>query len=163
MLFIRRGDLLDFKGDIIVQQCNCLGAVGGLAGVIQRQLKVTPNEEVMNSGHVSSSRLIGTIEFCEIKREVSRKVSFSHVVNFFSQYSGGCPSGNDTREMREKWFSSCLKNLRTQIEQRKIKKIAFPYGIGCVIGGGNWEKYFSLIKEWVKTLPEDCLVQIIKL
>jgi hypothetical protein len=27
------------------------------------------------------------------------------------------------------------------------KKIAIPYGIGCVIGGGNWNVVYQLIKE----------------
>ena len=46
----------------------------------------------------------------------------------------------DTRENRIKWFSSSLHDLLKKIPEENIKKVVFPFNIGCGLAAGNWKK-----------------------
>ena len=53
----------------------------------------------------------------------------------------------DTRENRIKWFSSSLQHLLKKIPEENIKKVVFPFHIGCGLAAGNWEKdYLPVIQ-----------------
>ena len=47
---------------------------------------------------------------------------------------------SDTRENRAKWFLECLQRLLASLHKENIKRVVFPYKIGCGLAGGNWER-----------------------
>jgi O-acetyl-ADP-ribose deacetylase (regulator of RNase III) len=50
----------------------------------------------------------------------------------------------DSSQNRTKWFKQCLERIGVM----GIKSIAFPYKIGCGLGGQNWTLYLGLIKQF---------------
>ena len=48
---------------------------------------------------------------------------------------------SDTRGNRQKWFRHCLNELGAT----HFKNIAFPWKIGCGLGGGDWDIYYDMI------------------
>jgi hypothetical protein len=75
----------------------------------------------------------------------------------------------DTGEQRLKWFKQCLDKLLTEVEAELLvlvrehknsrgnddaKKneftVAFPYGIGCNLAGGDWKLYYPEIQAWAE-------------
>ena len=46
----------------------------------------------------------------------------------------------DTRENRINWFSSSLRCLLKKIPEENIRKVVFPFHIGCGLAAGNWKK-----------------------
>ncbi len=46
----------------------------------------------------------------------------------------------DTTENRVSWFYSALIQLLSRVKEENIKKIVFPFRIGCGLAGGNWRR-----------------------
>lgn len=69
---------------------------------------------------------------------------------------------DDTSEMRLGWFISGLHQLRDVVITHKVPQVAFPYGIGCGLAGGDWNLYRQLIDAFAKAVP-DCKVWISRL
>ena len=56
----------------------------------------------------------------------------------------------DDYNRREIWFNSRLK----EIDRLVPESIAFPYGIGCGLAGGNWENYYNMLINFASRNPE---------
>jgi hypothetical protein len=126
---IMTGDLLTTNADYIVQQCNtmskkCLGLSSSIA-------KKWPK-----CNFYKEERTPGTI------------VIKDRVIGMMSQINPGKPKGSETQKTRELLFLTCLDQLP------KAKSIAFPYGIGCGLAGGDWNHYLKFIKHWAKNNPD---------
>ena len=62
----------------------------------------------------------------------------------FGQYS---PYKNgESQSVRIKYFKDCIRSLENS-KEISHNKIAMPYGIGCGLGGGNWEDYEKILME----------------
>lgn len=62
-------------------------------------------------------------------------------------------------------FKDCLTALVGFISDHHIKEdvtIAFPYGIGCGLGGGNWIIIQDLIKEFSEKVPQKVVVVMLR-
>ena len=110
----------------------------------------------------------GTIECKYAANDCERPV----VINMFAQWELGpalrhnriaCPSqyGRDTPGNREHWFHTCLQQI-SNMGENKPRTIAFPFQIGCNLGGGNWSKYATMIDEFA-ACNQDTTVYMIKL
>ena len=136
------GDILEAKEKYIVHQCNCVskGSAAGLAYFIFEKF---PWADCYN-GRMENS-IPGTIQICGDGVE-------RYVINLFGQYYPGGSwkeFANDTAKLREEYFACCLGEI---LKIENLESIAFPYTIGCGIGGGDWEHYLAMLEEFaIKT------------
>lgn len=126
---IINGDLLSCDAEYIVQQCNttskkCLG----LSSLIAKKWP--------------------TCNFYRETREPGSVVIKERVIGMMAQVNPGKPKGEETKKSREILFLKCLDQLPP------AKSIAFPFGIGCGLAGGEWTNYLKLIKFWAKNNPK---------
>ncbi|XP_064114804.1 uncharacterized protein LOC135221013 isoform X2 [Macrobrachium nipponense] len=62
---------------------------------------------------------------------------------------------SDTQENRIRWFRECLGKLVSELPKMDVKRVIFPYKIGCGLAGGNWERdYFPAIKDFVSEVTK---------
>jgi hypothetical protein len=83
------------------------------------------------------------------------------IVSIYGQRYGGKPGGErDSSADREEYFKNGLKDIKRQVPD--LESIAFPEKIGCVIGGGDWDTYETMIHEFARDMP-GCTVYIVRL
>jgi superfamily II DNA or RNA helicase len=123
-------DILEAKEDYIVQQCNCTGNTPqGLAKQIAIKFNCDPYSERKEDS------VPGTYDICNGKK---------NIVCLFAQYQPGRPKRkNDSKERRLKWFRESLGSFLSENDG----SVALPYGIGCGLGGGDWNDYIQVINE----------------
>ena len=64
-----------------------------------------------------------------------------------SEFYNGLKS--DTIENRIKWFRDSLNKLVTRVAEENIRRVIFPYRIGCGLAAGNWDiDYLPAIQEF---------------
>ena len=165
---IEIGDLLNCEDEVIVQQCNCTTLTSmGLCAAIEGRYNVKPySKRARERGNIATKETCskpGTISVHEI--ENNTRV----VICLYAQWAPGkCDSRQhrfwkdmakkrnveETPKIREQWFKTCLEEMRKEIIERELYSIAFPYGIGCGLAGGEWDTYYHMIEEWVQQNPE---------
>ena len=137
------GNVLDYDGTI-VHQCNAqTSRAMGLAKAI---FDTYPEANIYNDG---TRRVPGTI----IIREP--------IVNLIGQKTPGKPKAGESAAMREAWFEQALIELADYCHEAEIEEVAFPYGIGCGLAGGNWDNYKAMIKQFER--DSDVHVVVFKL
>lgn len=153
MIFYEQGDLLKSKCDYICHQVNCQGKMGsGVAGQIRERWPEVYNKYMEKCVYANdwcqndkfdieatpADYLLGDVQIIELEEPT---VSNQCVVNMFAQefygYDGNRYTSYDA-------FWSCLHLIKEQVP--KGKTIAFPYNIGCGLGGGNWEVIRTMIE-----------------
>jgi O-acetyl-ADP-ribose deacetylase (regulator of RNase III) len=83
------------------------------------------------------------------------------VLSIYGQLNGGGPGEEpDSAADREAYFEQGLECIKTQ--EPGLKSIAFPEGIGCGIGGGDWRTYKTMIHKFARDMP-GCTVYIVSL
>lgn len=135
MIRIVYGNLLDAKEDIICHQVNARGVMG--SGVAKAIRDKWPNvyknykEYCYNHGAIY---LMGTCLLVPINE------GDQAVVNMFAQYDYG---RDDRRFTSYDAFYECLEYIKQTVHRQC--SVAFPYGIGCGLGGGNWDVIYAMI------------------
>lgn len=129
-----QGDILKANVDAIAHQCNVTSP--NVHGVAKFIFDKHPAAHTKHYFGDHSSPELGDIDIFPITG-----ASYNHVINMYSQRYPGPPNvqHKDSKEYRLKWFRDCL-NL---IVAKKIDSVAFPYLIGCGLGGGNWPDYLK--------------------
>jgi len=138
MIEIKIGDLLLADEQYIAHQCNCLtDSAGGIAYYIFKKW--------IYSDDYTKRKLSGTIDISgSIKIHGDGKHK-RFIINMFSQIYPGSPRYKETLESREKLFQETLDKI---LEIPNLTSIAFPYKIGCGLGGGNWENYLKMLTKF---------------
>jgi O-acetyl-ADP-ribose deacetylase (regulator of RNase III) len=144
------GDLLDSQEKYLCHQCNCLSKNAlGIAKAIYTQYEWS---DVYKIRKVPSEP--GTISVCGDPSCGQR-----FVVNMFAQYFPGRAKGPEHKQdgtiARLKYFQQCLDAL-SQISD--LESVAFPWGIGCGLGGGDWAKYKQLIENFAQKVEADVVI-----
>lgn len=142
------GNLVTGNYDIFCHQVNCMGVMG--AG-IARQIRLRYPE--VYSSYIekckNDSNLLGNIQ-C-IATSDGRIC-----VNFFSQMG----YGKDKIYTDYAAFRLCLSRLKiyldTYVPQDRI--VAFPYGIGCGLAGGNWTIISKLLEGFSRTVKQKVVI-----
>ena len=137
---IVNGDLLDAHAAYICHQVNCRGRMAsGVAGQIRAKY---PEAFRAYSERCDGRRsrddpleMLGRTQFVRCGDGVT-------VINMFSQEGYGRDGGQYTDYEA---FRSCLREIHNAVPADAV--IAMPYGIGCGLGGGDWNIIFELIKE----------------
>lgn len=65
-------------------------------------------------------------------------------------YPGAAKYGNDTAAARLGYFRQALDKLRAVVGDGSV---AFPYKIGCGLGGGDWAQYEAALREFAQAVP----------
>ena len=60
----------------------------------------------------------------------------------------------DDKESRCVYFQQCLE----KIAENAPKSMAFPYGNGCGLAGGNWIVYSAMIDAFAQKYPDISIV-----
>lgn len=145
MIEIVSGDLLQAKEKYIVHQCNCL--TKHAAGIAKAIFDAFPHANTYADREepdvMGSIKILGNGE------------DQRYVINMFAQYYPGKPkypnSEKDGTLTREHCFHQCLLRV-AKIEQ--LESVAFPWKIGCNLGGGDWEHYLATIHNFAKYLEK---------
>jgi len=131
-------DILKIQEGIVCHQVNCMGAAGGLAGAIFRKYPAAQQEyKITVQSFVEDWLPLGTVNLVNIDDKL-------FVANLFAQYE----YGTESRKTEYGTFRMCLRDLvgAARFLKKIPKTIYFPYGIGCGLGGGNWEIIRGIIK-----------------
>ena len=145
MVSIVRGDLLEAAVPYICQQVNCQGVMGaGLA----RQIKdkwphVYERYRELCEKKKQKQSLLGTVQI------VNGRFGSPTVINIFGQFEFG-HNGVYTD------YSALTRAFNDLNKRFAGKTLAFPYGFGCGLAGGEWTDVEMMM---VKLLP-NCDVQI---
>lgn len=152
MVHYKDGNLLDADVNYICHQVNCQGRMGsGIAKQIRERWPIV-YENYMAEFKEIEGKIIQLCGQWENEIDVSDillgrlqqvKVNDTQtVINMFSQqyygYDGKRYTSYDA-------FWDCLNGIKHSIP--KGSKIGFPWGIGCGLGGANWEVIITMIEE----------------
>ena len=139
-----KGDITKSDCDIICHQVNCQGAMNsGVAKAIRE--KWPEVYEVYNTWCTRfawSKDLLGKMQAIEIDSIKKR-----YVVNLFAQQYYGYEGARYTDY--EAFYNS-ISHLAIELAAAPKKTRAFPYKIGCVRGGANWNIIRTMIEEVFK-------------
>jgi hypothetical protein len=158
-------DICD-HAEVIVQQLNCIGVNGrGLAKAMADTFPYgcsyagRARSDKWGIAAPNSFAVPGSIDV----RRPPRPGRQPLIVNFFSQWemgaplkynratTPGAPHVQDSAAQREAWFAQCLEQL-ARLHPRPAS-VAFPYLIGCGLGGGSWDAYQSMITAFARENP----------
>lgn len=135
MVHYVKGDLLKSDCNYICHQVNCQGRMGSGIAKQLREKWLAVYEIYMN---VVKPEMLGHIQFAFIQGNIPIQC----VVHMFAQeyygYDGRRYTSYDA-------FWSCLGEIKEKVP--KGRKVGFPKGIGCGLGGANWEIIRTMIEE----------------
>jgi len=146
-----RGNLLESKEQYIVQQCNCTSTYA--KGLSKAIFQKWPYADAYKK-RTGESKL-GSID---VKGKEGQRL----IINLFGQYGPGKPksSGPDTKQNRANSFRQGLEAIA---KLPNLKSLAFPYQIGCGLGGGSWIEYEKMIRNFASQLPSSVKIIIYRL
>ena len=141
MIHYIKGDITKSNCDIICHQVNCQGAMNsGVAKAIREKWpEVYEQYRALCKRQDGSDWLLGVMQPVEIQHIPPR-----YVVNLFAQQYYGY---DGTRFTDYEAFYNSLSHLAIELSDAPDKTIAFPYKIGCVRGGANWNIIRTMIEE----------------
>lgn len=133
---IKNGDLFTTDAMYICHQVNCRGKMGsGIAKTIREKFPDAYEEYCLMCRYADFPRdLLGFSQIVAVNDKL--------IVNMFAQENYG---HDGKRYTSYNAFRRCLQTLKNAVPAGY--KIAFPYGIGCGLGGGDWARIFAIITE----------------
>lgn len=147
----KQGDLTEATEDIIIHQVNCKGVMGsGVAKAIRDKFPNVYNEYLVycktHKYILGSTQLVQIFNFDDVKAPY-------YCINMFSQDSFGYQRQHtDMVALRQ-----CLCDIN---EKCKGRTVAFPWKVGCVRGGANWEEVLPMICELLPDVKEIVLYEL---
>ena len=142
MLHYVKDDITQSNCDIICHQVNCQGKMNsGVAKAIRKKWPVVYETYKIwcNKSIGITSNLLGMYQAIQVNDNPKQ-----YVVNLFSQQYYGY---DGTRFTNYEAFYNAINNLNNSLINMPDKTIAFPYKIGCVRGGANWNIIRTMIEE----------------
>lgn len=132
------GDLLDAHADYIAHQVNCQGRMGSGVAKAIREHHMKVYDEYMRellAYKANDKSILGHSQLVSI----GDGYTYKGVINMFAQDKYGYDGKQYTSTVA---FKMCLAEIN------KIAKgcsIAFPWKIGCVRGGADWNTILDMI------------------
>lgn len=136
-----KGDLLEQKRGILCHQTNYEGIMGGgIARAIWDRL-LTDRNRIAYTGFCRKygKNLLGYTQFLFLEKELI-------VANCYSQNGFDEPDADGNITNYDAMRECFVKVLDFALEQ-KLPIVFIPYGMGCGIAGGNWDKVRSIIED----------------
>lgn len=146
----KNGDMFTSDATYLCHQVNCMGRMGsGIAKTVREKFPTAYHDYMslcLLSGK-TPKELLGGVQASWTGNKC--------IVNMFGQEA----YGYDGKQYTDyKAFEKCLRHIRNNVPVGS--KIAFPHGIGCGLGGGDWNTIISMIES---ELSNDYTVEIWKL
>jgi len=150
------GNILDYDNDIIVQQVNCLGVMGG--GLARQIMNVYPEVPQQYKKFCKkaikalseTSGLLGEVLYTDV---YDGKI----IANIFGQISIRT-SQYDNEVYTKYWaLGAGLENVR-HLALSKNYSVAIPKGIGCGLANGDWEIVEKMIYEIFDSTTLDVVI-----
>lgn len=139
MIEIVQGNLLDSTEKYIAHQCNCV--TNNCAGIAKRIFEKYPYSNIYED------RITHNIPGSIIIKGNGQDERF--VINLLAQYYPGKPlfpnGEKDGRITRLNYLKKCLDQVS---EIKNLESIAFPYKMGCNLGGGYWPDYLRVLEDF---------------
>lgn len=130
------GNILTVKCGIICHQVNCKKVAGsGLALQIRKKWPKWYDDFISTDGN------LGDVKIFEIDDNLK-------IANVYAQYNYGRDKIHTDYSSLEKCF--IFLNILNE-------KIYIPYGIGCGLGGGDWNIVYEII---CKNIPDAVIVKL---
>jgi len=153
MIEIVTGDLLEATEKYIAHQCNCLtqNSAGTAKAIFDKFPHANTYERRVRlpDGTNSIVDVPGTIVI------LGNGQDQRYVINMYAQYYPGRPkypkSSLDGLAVREKYFYRALLRVASLPD---LESIAFPWRIGCNLGGGDWEHYLGTLTNFAQYVGE---------
>ena len=134
-------DILQSNADIICHQVNCQGVMGaGLAKQIKNKYPIVFKhyKNLVDDFDGKRSLMMGFI--LPVYASIPKPI----IINCFAQYS----FGTDRRQTDYAALKNCLISIIEYAKSfEKTPMIAFPYGMGCGLAGGDWKVVEPMINE----------------
>lgn len=160
---IRKHEFKDiFLSDsaIICHQVNCMGAMG--AGIAKQMKQKYPEnfyryKKLCDEFSYRPELLLGQCQLT-INYDDTRWSNTRYIANMFGQVGyGRVKQQTDLKALFQAFLS-----LREQSKLIDKYTIAIPYGIGCGLGGANWDDVYKIIEKVFKN-DERSIVDIYQL
>lgn len=136
MNFRYNSDILDVHTGIIVQQVNCQGVMGaGLAKQIADKYPQVYNQYRTACKNHKPDELLGNCLLVGIDDSLV-------IANVFGQMG----YGRDKRHTNYQALASGLYAITNVYVDGHLPEIHIPYGVGCGLGGGNWDRVLGIIE-----------------
>lgn len=134
MVKINECDVFKSGAEVICHQVNCRGRMGsGVALTVKYTYPEVYTAYRKECEHTAIDNLLGSVLYVPVADNVV-------IANMFTQkdfgYDGKLYTDYDA-------FEKALWDIHNKYPN---KKIAFPYGIGCVRGGADWNRIYSMIE-----------------
>jgi len=172
------GDLLQATEPVIVQQINCLCVrPHGLSAVITKKFPYAnvygqrrPKNPHQNLAIPEDQGQPGQITISyppkSDNQPIHQPIHQPIVIGLYGQYDYGKPGTTARRStlqqdnyvFRELWFTKSLKRLKQWLIEHQISSVAFPYGIGCGLAGGNWTRYCQILEQFAADAPYKVMI-----
>jgi len=139
-------DILEVDASYIAHQCNATSNRSfGLSSAI---FKKYPRANIYSG------------KYKEVDRELGSIIVRENIINMIAQTNPGKPKGDDSKENRLTAFEKCLAKIGEKISLAESTEkgeenfsVAFPYGIGCGLAGGDWSEYLQRLKDFANLYP----------
>lgn len=133
MITYHNGDLLESGCDIICNQVNLQGVMGG--GLALQIATKYPNCEEQYKDMVKRFDMRGDVHF------------FCYGDKGYNKYIANCFSQELNFDTNYEWVKSCLKKILGFAKLQNIETIGVPFKYGAGIANGDWNKIENIFKE----------------
>lgn len=145
MIELKVNILNAFKG-IICHQVNCRGAMGaGLAKLVAQKYPKVYEEYKQLCNSSKPQQLLGTIQICKVNEDL-------YVCNIFGQDRYGTFKQQTNYNALK---TAIDKLIKVANEQYPDLQIYIPKGMGCKLGGGDW----NVVRKLIENIPKLVLVE----
>ena len=138
---IIKGDLTKAIEDFIIHQVNCKGIMGsGVALAIRNEFPMVYREYIEMCKpykYSNTQQLLGRVQYVQVYNQDNIKAPF-YCINMFSQDG----IGYNRQHTDISAMQNCLLDININCKERTV---AFPWKVGCVRGGADWDKVLPLI------------------
>lgn len=147
------GDITSPPCGAIAHQCNCVSrGVNAAKGVAQAIFQKFPYADLyaLRGRNPDAYPEPGAVHIAMPPDKTRFNIHSPEqplVFNLLGQHKPGKPKqfGFDSPETRARWMKQCLSIVGSEVRVLGIPEIAFPYGMGSGLAGGEWSVYRRLL------------------
>ena len=151
------GDILANTNGIICHQVNCRGVMGaGLAKQIKEKYPKVFEWYKHYCESISPLHLLGYAQLVTIGKDKAGNSTLA-IANLFAQDNYGRTGVYTDYKALEK----CFVKVHDIAKEHKLT-VYLPYGIGCGLAGGDWEKVEKLINKIFGGTDVQCTIVKLK-
>ena len=138
------GDLFSTPAPVIAHQVNCMGVMGSGVAKTVKELYPEVYEDYKKAITQLNHECLGG---CLLSKTTHQD---KYIANLFGQYYyRGCPEEPFPKADRYTNYEALYRSLvrlRSEMEERNLGSVAFPYKLGSSRGGADWNVVLEMIK-----------------